>query len=624
MVESIAMQESQGASDDAAGAARQLAKRFFGYDRLRAGQQAAVDAACAGRDVLVVLPTGAGKSLCYQLPAMWHRQRGRGPTLVVSPLIALMDDQVQALAARGMRAAALHSQQPACAQRQTLAALRAGSLDMVYASPERALMPGFLNALTRCDVAALAVDEAHCISVWGHDFRPEYARLLRLRQVLAVPVMALTATATARTQAAIVASLGLQAHVHVQGHLRRPNLRFAVHVLPKAQARLEHLAQALHAAGLGRDAAQGRAIVYCATRSRVDQVAQALVGGGLAAAAYHAGHPEGQRRAAAQAFVYGTAPVVVATNAFGMGIDQADVRMVVHMQAPASVEAYYQEAGRAGRDGAPAQCLLLCGDNDWVVQRRLQSGRAPVAVDRARAQALAAMQGYVGLRACRQQYMIDYFATTAAPAPAAWRCGVCDACMNPSALTGAPAAASDGVALAPHVLDQIVAAVESLRRPAGKVALAQALRGSRAKPALATGLTPAQGAGALRAQLQTALVAAIEQLIDAGRLERRGRKYPKVWLAGRAVRQAPAAGKPAKRQKRVGSPLRRALENYVRRTARHLGWRKAYMVLTREVMLQIEHERPMTLDALAAIKGIGPSKVERFGVDVLALVRDHC
>ena len=623
------MQQSQGASDGAASVAGVLAQRYFGYDRLREGQQTAIDAACAGRDVLVVLPTGAGKSLCYQLPAMWHRQNGRGPTLVISPLIALMDDQVQALAKRGIAASALHSQRSAASQRQTWASLRAGTLDILYASPERALMPSFLQALARFGIAVLAVDEAHCISVWGHDFRPEYARLMRLRQVLDVPVMALTATATARTQEAIVQSLGMRKHVNVQGHLRRPNLRFAVRVIPKAQARLDHLGHVLQTCGLGRDATLGRTIVYCATRARVDQVVTALTQRGLAVAAYHAGHPDKYRRAAQQDFMSGVAPVVVATNAFGMGIDQADVRMVVHMQAPASIEAYYQEAGRAGRDGAMAQCLLLCGEGDWVVQRRLQTSQraATVMRDRAQAQALAAMQRYVGLRACRQQYMIDYFTQTDRATPLApWRCGVCDACGDPDALASVPTAAV--VAQLPaQALDQIVRAVGALRRPTGKIALAQALRGSRAKAALATGLTAAQGAGSLHAHPQADLAAAIEGLIETGRLERRGRKYPKVWLAGRAVRQADAAlrasGKSSKRKKSAASPLRRALENYVRRTARHLGWRKPYMVMTRQVMLQIEQQRPVTLEALEALRGIGPAKIERFGVELLALIRDH-
>jgi len=329
----------------------------FGFDRFRPGQEDAVAAAVAGDDVLVVMPTGAGKSLCYQLPALVRDDL----TIVVSPLVSLMQDQVEALERRAPGAAAvINSQQDASANAQVLDRARAGSLKLLYVAPERFSSPGFLQAIREVPIGLFVVDEAHCVSQWGHDFRPDYFRLADAARWLgAKALIASTATATPQVARDIVARLGLKEPSLVTTGFDRPNLSFSV--VPCSTTADKH---ARIAAALGEEGARP-AIVYAGTRKSCESLAERLgVELGIEVLAYHAGLGRNERTAAQRRFMSGESQVVVATNAFGMGVDKADVRTVCHESVPGSLEAYYQEAGRAGRDGKPARCLLFASSRD--------------------------------------------------------------------------------------------------------------------------------------------------------------------------------------------------------------------------------------------------------------------
>ena len=606
-------------------------RTVFGHDGFRPGQGDAVAAVMAGRDAAVLLPTGAGKSLCYQVPAVAAFQAGRGTTIVVSPLIALMNDQVDALTGRGVAAAAIHSHQDEDDQRQVVAQFLAGELALLYVSPERAAMASFHRMLARVPIALLAIDEAHCLSQWGHDFRPEYLRLHELRGVVDAPVIALTATATPRVMDEIVASLRLRTPVIVRGDFKRPNLRFEVRHLGSDGARIDAVLAACEAAGLRSRAGAGRAIIYCSTRKKTERVADALKSAGFPAQHYHAGRTALARERAHDAFAAGRARVLVATNAFGMGIDQGDVRVIVHFQTPGSLEAYYQEAGRAGRDGEPATCLMLFGAGDLMTQRKLQqgSGNASGRTE----QALAAIEKYARASSrCRQVMLCEHFTGSSEHAA----CERCDAC------TGATAA-RDGVedvrarpAVEPLGLDGrqlILDAVARLRRPVGRGNLALALRGSRAKAVAEGELMQLPEYGLLQHASEATVIATIDALIRERRLVRRGQKYPTVWLAGRPLREPQASagsdatavttGRP--RRQGVGgggSEVARELDRYRKKMARALKW-KAYMVFQQRVISAIDAMRPLTKDALARIPGLGPAKIARFGDDLVALVQRH-
>ena len=589
----------------------------FGHAAFRGGQRAAVDAVLDGRDAIVLLPTGAGKSVCYQVPAIALARRGLGTTIVVSPLIALMIDQVAGLTARGIAAAALHSHQDDDEQRTVIEQLLRGQLALLYVSPERAVKESFHRLLRRTRIALVAIDEAHCVSEWGHDFRPEYMQLRALRDVVDVPTIALTATATPRVLAEIGASLHLRAPVIVRGDFRRPNLAFEVQHLRGDEARFAATIEALEHAGL-RDPGGGRAIVYCATRKKTEAVAERLKQAGFPAAHYHAGRTALARDRAQRGFSSSRTRVLVATSAFGMGVDYPDVRLIVHFQAPGSLEAYYQEAGRASRDGAAGRCVLLFGAADLVTQRRLaERGGAGAR----REDALASIERYASAARCRQQLLCAHFTGTD-DHPA---CGTCDACLDPAAvrtrrIEAREAPAPIRASLTSSQQQLILDAVAALRRPIGKVNLAKALRGSTCKAMHAHGLLHLPQHGALRDTEEAALVAQIEQLIAERKLARRGRKYPTVTLPG---------PRPARR----GDPVRSRgfiktsnitieLETYRKRMARQLRW-KAYMVFQRGVIAAIDRTRPTTHEALARIPGLGPAKIARFGDDILALVRRH-
>lgn len=393
---------------------QQTLKTVFGYHDFRPPQQEVIERLIAGEDSFLVMPTGGGKSLCYQIPAL-HRD---GVAVIVSPLIALMKDQVDALIANGVRAACLNSSLSATEAGKVFQQIDKGCLDLLYVAPERLLMPDFLERLASMKLALFAIDEAHCISQWGHDFRPEYTQLGRLRLLFPyVPIVAMTATADPETRKDILAQLALaDAKVFVAG-FDRPNITYTV--LPKQKPQVQ-LATFLS----NRRDESG--IVYALSRKRVEQVAERLQSAGFSAAAYHAGLPDDERRRVQEAFQRDDIRIVVATVAFGMGIDKPNVRFVVHYDMPKSVESYYQETGRAGRDGLPSEALMLFGMGDLMTARKLIETSDNAERIKVEIQKLNAMAAYAEALTCRRRALLSYFGDQRLH-----DCGNCDICTDP-------------------------------------------------------------------------------------------------------------------------------------------------------------------------------------------------
>ncbi len=613
-------------------AARAVLAEVFGYPGFRGGQSEAVAAAMEGSDAVVLLPTGAGKSLCYQVPAIAHHRAGRGMTLVISPLIALMQDQVQALEGRGVSAAAIHSHQTDKQVVEALAALERGELALLYVSPERAAQEGFRQRLRQQSIALLAIDEAHCVSQWGHDFRPEYMQLAELRETTDAPMMAVTATATERVRKELTRRLALVDPTVVRGDFRRPNLAFSVEHIAQDQTRIQRMIALLDNAGI-RAAQGGQAIVYCATRKHTERVSDALASAGFAARHYHAGCTQSHRDKAQYAFGVGRLRVLVATNAFGMGIDYPNIRLVVHYQTPGSLEAYYQEAGRAGRDKEPAACVMFFAPRDIATQRRIASGKS-----RGIGEALRAIEAYAETDECREQQICVHFGVEDSPP-----CGRCNNCRGEHFEDEASAARREEVAL----LDDagralLLAAVDELSKPAGKTNIARALRGSRAKALNKCGLLKISQHGTLRDVEERVIVRTIEDCLSTGELVHKGNKYPTVWLPGKPVRQsnrdtASAESeakqhtfkrrsfpkkKSATKSRAAYSLLQGALERFRKTKARQLKW-KPYMVFQKRTLVALDEMRPTSLEELEAVPGLGRAKIDRFGEELLQLVREH-
>lgn len=398
----------------ASGTSLETLQRVFGYQAFRPYQQQIIDDLIAGKDAFVLMPTGGGKSLCFQIPAL-HRP---GVAIVVSPLISLMKDQVDALQANGVAAACYNSALRTDEARQVLSQLHRGQLDLLYVAPERLLSADFLARLGDLQIALFAIDEAHCVSQWGHDFRPEYVQLGRLReQFPSVPMVALTATAEKQTRLDIIQRLHLHNARRIIAGFDRPNIRYTV--IDKAKPYLQ-----LSAFLDSRRQESG--IVYCLSRKRVSEVADKLQADGISAAAYHAGLPAEVRKQVQDDFLRDDLQIVVATVAFGMGIDKPNVRFVVHYDLPKNIESYYQETGRAGRDGLPAEVLLLFGYGDIAICRGLIEQGGNPEQKRIEIHKLNAMVAFAESGTCRRRALLGYFGESLEE-----DCGNCDICLNP-------------------------------------------------------------------------------------------------------------------------------------------------------------------------------------------------
>lgn len=396
--------------------ALQILNDVFGYEQFREPQAEVIETLVNGQDALVVVPTGGGKSLCYQLPALMRQ----GTAIVISPLIALMQDQVTALSQWGINAGCLNSSMDFSLIGETEHQLRAGSLDLLYIAPERLLQPRTLSLLQECQLALFAIDEAHCVSQWGHDFRPEYLQLSKLVELFpAVPRIALTATADERTQVEIVERLSLQQPKEFIQGFDRPNIRYRIGQKDKAKQQLLKFLKDEHPKDSG--------IVYCLSRKRVEETASWLCEQGFNALPYHAGLSNQLRQHHQHRFLTEENLIMVATIAFGMGIDKPNVRFVAHLDLPKSIEAYYQETGRAGRDGQPADAWMVYGLQDVIFLRQMLEGsQAPLEQKAVERQKLEAMLGLCEVTSCRRQVLLSYFGEKDHS-----RCGNCDTCLEP-------------------------------------------------------------------------------------------------------------------------------------------------------------------------------------------------
>ena len=396
-------------------AALGILQKTYGYRSFRGQQDEIVEHVIAGGNAFVLMPTGGGKSLCYQIPALVRP----GVGVIISPLIALMQDQVDALTQLGIKAAAINSSMDGASIARTKTQIRRGELDMVYVAPERLLMDDFLDLLRESKVALFAIDEAHCVSSWGHDFRPHYTQLAQLaEQFPGVPRIALTATADKPTRKDIVDRLALASGRTFVSGFDRPNIHYSIVVKDEPRKQLLQFIQTSHLRDSG--------VVYCLSRKMVDETAEWLKKQGYKALPYHAGMDAEIRTRHQQRFLREDGIIMVATIAFGMGIDKPDVRFVAHMNIPKNIEAYYQETGRAGRDGLPSNALLLYGIQDAVLLRTfIDEGDAPEVQKRIEHQKLNMLLGLCEAPSCRRKIMLEYFGDTCAP------CGNCDTCQNP-------------------------------------------------------------------------------------------------------------------------------------------------------------------------------------------------
>ncbi len=616
-------------------AARAALKEHFGYDGFRPGQETLVEALLSGRDCLGVMPTGAGKSICYQIPGVALP----GLTLVVSPLVSLMGDQVRALLDAGVRGSYLNSTLTPGQQNTVMRRALAGTYDIMYVAPERLADPRFIEFACQAQIPLIAIDEAHCVSQWGQDFRPAYLGIGEF--IAALPkrpiVAALTATATEKVREDIASLLGLVNPETVVTGFDRPNLRFAVEQLPSKRKLARIVTYAVNHP-------EDSGIVYCSTRKDVEKVHEALLDAGVKAVRYHAGLSVRERTDSQQAFVVDDAPVMVATNAFGMGIDKSNVRYVIHHNMPGSLEAYYQEAGRAGRDGEPSECLLLWNDGDigtcrfFIEQEVENEAFSPEERELVRAsqrRLLAAMTGYCLTTRCLRCHILEYFGDESAK-----ECNNCSNC--------------EGQYQAIDVTQQaraVMRCVQELRGRFGKSVVADVLHGAKNQRIFEFGLESSRTYGTLPNDSAARIKEIIEILASDGYLQIGEGRYPLVGLGIRAREAAVpefrlAMKRPAERITRLkgaegaaeafgaaGSdkpkkakaaegldPMDAELFERLRALRKRIATEATvppYVVFSDAALRAMCLARPKTEEQFLEVQGVGKVKLERYGEEFL-------
>ena len=586
----------------------EVLSKVFGYDKFRDGQQAVIDAVVNGQDALVLLPTGGGKSLCYQIPALVRQ----GVAVVVSPLISLMQDQVEQLREVGVSAAYINSTQDQEQQQSVLARITSGNLQLLYVSPEKLLTPWLMSFLQAQTVALFAVDEAHCVSHWGHDFRQDYRALGLLKQRFPdIPVIGLPATADAATQADILVQLNLNDPFVYKGSFDRPNIRYRVMAKYKAFDQVRDYVKQQDGSG----------IIYCNSRAKVDDLHARLHREGISCAAYHAGMDADEREYVQRRFLNDQIDVVIATVAFGMGINKSNVRFVVHHDVPRSIENYYQETGRAGRDGLESEAMLLYDEKDAArVRQWIEQGEATDRLN-VELQKFASMEAFAEAQTCRRQVLLNYFSQYSDTA-----CGNCDICIDPPKLI-------DGLVIGQKILSCIL----RLEQQAGSQYLIDVLRGKALKRIMEAGHQNLSTYGIGKEKPDGYWHSMINQLIHKGlvrvdltagamlRLNENARQVLKGEVA-LELAVPRLSFKPDTRVSKTPAIYDKALFKRLKHLRKALAEEHSvppYVIFSDATLADMAAKTPTTVNDFLDVSGVGKTKLERYGEAFLQLIKDY-
>ncbi|EME8238058.1 DNA helicase RecQ [Enterococcus faecium] len=579
-----------------------LLKQYFGYDKFRPGQKEIIQKVIDQENVLGIMPTGSGKSICYQLPSLLLD----GLTVVVSPLISLMKDQVDAANQLGIPTTFINSSLDGYETARRFQEIDRQQYRLLYIAPERFIMPDFIQAMNRWNVCMIAIDEAHCISQWGHDFRPSYLQMAKqLNQLPNRPVIvALTATATIQVAADIKRLLKIPDGNHIQTGFERENLRFQV---VKDQKKEQYLVEYLK---INKNQS---GIIYAATRKEVDRIYHLLKKFGFSIGRYHGGLNENERTAMQEAFLYDRLQLIVATNAFGMGINKSNVRFVIHYQIPGSLEAYYQEAGRAGRDGLSSEAILLFAPQDTQVQKFfIQQSQREEEQKQKEYEKLKAMTEYAYIESCLQQYILNYFGETSSP------CNRCGNCLDDREIVEVTTQAQ-----------MVLSCLKRMGENYGKQMLMKVLAGSKEQKLRALGFERLSTYGLMKNQSQKETMQLIEYLISNGYLLTVDGEYPILKVTERGIQvlkgQEAVYRKEPKKVQQLSDEETDTLFEVLRELRTDLASEAGvppYVVFSDSTLKEMSRIRPSSRLEMLQIKGVGQSKLDKYGEAFLSRIKN--